>query len=109
MSAIRRANPEAAKNLCLKAQNLTVLVKAIRRLKRSEFPRRKIYQVLADLKQRPPRDASGNICMAKSSLDADGKKAYRDLVEACGHEHAAWHHLAELWDYVGEESQDAPV
>jgi hypothetical protein len=90
---------ETLRHVCVRVQKLPVVIDAIATLKASEFPRRKTYQVLSDLRY-AREDASKTMSMALSQLDGEGASAWRDLAEACGNEHAAWYHLAELWDYV---------
>ena len=97
------------KHVCVRAEKLDRLAEAVLKLKKTEFPRRKTYQVVGDLRS-APGEAALNTAAALKQIGREGTVVYDELVDACGHVDAAWYHLAELWDYVREtEARDATV
>ncbi len=92
-------NEEALARVSVSAAKLGELIDAIGKLRAGEFPRRKTYQVLSDLRYAKD-EAEETMSMARRNLDTKERQAWDDLVSVCGHKDAAWYHLAELWDYV---------
>ena len=93
-----------AKSVVLNAEAaaLSEMGKALRSLRDEEFPRRKVYQAAIGLAQGKSWDALKKDIepFVKQKRWEQPLAAWKKLT---GEEEASWYHLAELWDYVGQE------
>jgi hypothetical protein len=100
---MRCPDPTVRKALVLGAEDgaLGRLRETLHQLKAKEFPRRKVYQAALGLsRDRPWTEISKDLI---PFLDPwkDLLAEWRTLTGK--NDEAAWYHLAELWDYLGEE------
>ena len=99
LALFRKQQFHSTASLAIAADRLETIQTAVRFLKANEFPKRKIYEVLTGLRTSSVI-ADALILKVVASLTSVTRAHYATLVESCGHPHAAWYHLGQLWDYV---------
>lgn len=82
----------------LDGEKMSEIVEAIGTLKRTEFPRSKIYQYLKELHAGKRDAATQTINKAITGSGCDNE--LKTLTELLNGDEMRWLHIAELWDYI---------
>lgn len=113
--AARLPEGESKDNYILSGESMKMIADSMMILKKSDFPRNKIYKVVKGLLAKPPEDGALSDKAKKEAkkeadkafqdtikiwLDDETKEAFEKLAVSLNSKKMRWLHIAELWDYI---------